>query len=62
MSDTKPGFVEKRLQLQRKHIEKLANDAYEGWGYGCEEFEEKMWKDGFIRGYYTAETELNKDE
>lgn len=61
MSDTKPGFVEKRLKLQRKYIEELADDAYEGCD-GCE----KIWKEAFIRGYYAAEAELflnqNKDE
>ena len=61
MSDTKPGFVEKRLKLQRKHIEKLADDAYEGCD-GCTEFEEKMWKEGFIRGYYAAEVKLNQNK
>ena len=63
MSDTKPGFVEKRLKLQRKHIEKLADYACEGCD-GFTEFEKKMWKEGFIRGYYAAEVELhqNKDD
>jgi len=65
MKDTKPGFVEKRLKLQRRHIEALADEAYEGCD-GCTEFEENMWKQGFIRGYYAAEAELflnqNKDD
>ena len=61
MSDTKPGFVEKRLKLQKKHIEKLADDAYEGCD-GCTEFEEIMWKEGFIRGYQAAEVELNQNK
>ena len=69
MKDTKPGFVEKRLKLQRRHIEALADDAYEGCDVRirrCTEFEENMWKQGFIRGYYAAEAELflnqNKDD
>lgn len=61
MSDTKPGFVEKRLKLQKKHIEKLADDAYEGCD-GCTEFEKKVWKEGFIRGYQAAEVELNQNK
>ena len=61
MSNTKPGFVEKRPQLQRKHIEKLADNAFEGCD-GCTEFEEKMWKEGFIRGYYAAEIDLNQNK
>jgi len=61
MSNTKPGFVEKRLELQRNHIEKLADDAYEGCD-GCTKFEKKMWKEGFIRGYYMAEIELNQQK
>jgi len=61
MSYTKPGFIEKRLKLQRKHIEKLADEAYEGCD-GCTEFEEKMWKEGFIRGYHSAEVELNQNK
>lgn len=61
MSYTKPRFVEKRLKLQRKHIEKLADEAYEGCD-GCTGFEEKMWKEGFIRGYYAAEVELNQNK
>ena len=60
MSVTKPGFVEKRLKLQRKHIEQLADYAYERCD-GCTEFEEKMWKEGFIVGYHAAELELNQN-
>ena len=61
MSDTKPGFVEKRLKLQKKHIEKLADEAYEKIE-GCTEFDEKVWKDGFIKGYYAAQVELNQNK
>jgi len=31
----------------------LADELYEGCD-GCTETEEKMWKDGFVRGYYTT--------
>jgi len=61
MNYTKPEFVEKRLKLQRKHIEKLADNAYEGCD-GCTKFEEKMWKEGFIAGYHAAELELNQNK
>ena len=53
---TKPCFVEKRLNQQRNHVLKLANDVFKGCD-GCTSFEETMWKEGFIRGYYAKEEE-----
>ena len=61
MNDTKPEFVEKRLKLQRKYIENVANESYERIE-GCTEFDEKVWKDGFIKGYYAAQVELNQNK
>ena len=33
----------------------LANDYYEGCD-GCTEFEEKMWKNGFVAGFHVRES------
>ena len=33
----------------------LANDYYEGCD-GCTEFEEKMWKNGFVTGFHVRES------
>lgn len=42
-------------------VQKLADEAYEGCD-GCTEFEEKMWKEGFIRGFYVAELKIKNEE
>ena len=47
--------------MEREEVNKLADDSYEGCD-GCTEFQEKMWKEGFVRGFFECEAKTYSRE